>query len=89
MFLLLIYSLTGTFVSEQSHFLAYCRCTDAVKLFGFHLSPYSLIGTSNNMQNTCFVSMQIHLRLTVVKHRDNFTFYLRAETQEAEIVKKC
>lgn len=37
------------FMSIQEHSVAYCRCRKSVKLLGFLL--YSLIGTSNNVQN--------------------------------------
>jgi hypothetical protein len=39
---------TELFVTVQEHFIAYCKCREAVKLFRFLLSPYSLIGTCNN-----------------------------------------
>jgi hypothetical protein len=42
------------FVSVQEHFIAYCRCREAVKLFRFLLSPYSLIGTCTSLQNCTF-----------------------------------
>jgi hypothetical protein len=35
------------FVTKQEHSIAYCRCREAVKLFRFLLSPYSLVGTCN------------------------------------------
>jgi hypothetical protein len=35
---------TAPFVTVQEHFIAYCGCREAVKLFRFLLSPYSLIG---------------------------------------------
>jgi hypothetical protein len=31
-------------VTVQEHFIAYCRCREAVKLFWFLLSQYSLMG---------------------------------------------
>jgi hypothetical protein len=37
------------FVTVQEHSIAYCRCREAVKLFRFLLSPYSLIGTCNSV----------------------------------------
>jgi hypothetical protein len=37
-------------VTVQEHFIAYCRCREAVKLFRFLLSPYSLIGTCNSAE---------------------------------------
>jgi hypothetical protein len=46
--------LTNFFMNVQEHFIAYCRCTDAVKLFRFLLSPYSLTETRNNVQNCTF-----------------------------------
>jgi hypothetical protein len=41
----------GLFASVQEHFIAYCRCREAVKLFRFQLSPYSLVETCNSVQN--------------------------------------
>jgi hypothetical protein len=41
-------------VSVQGQFKAYCRRREAVKLFRFLLSPYSLIGTCNSVQNCTF-----------------------------------
>jgi hypothetical protein len=35
-------------------FMACCRCRDGVKLFRFLLSPYSLIGTCDSVQNWSF-----------------------------------
>jgi hypothetical protein len=34
---------TALFMTVQEHYIAYCRCREAVKLFRFLLSPYSLI----------------------------------------------
>jgi hypothetical protein len=42
---------TASFVTVQEHFIPYCRCREAVKLFRFLLPPYSLIGTCNSVQN--------------------------------------
>jgi hypothetical protein len=39
------------FITVQKHSTAYCRCREAVKLWRFLLSPYSLIGTCNSVQN--------------------------------------
>jgi hypothetical protein len=38
----------------QEQFTAYCKCTEAAKLFRFLLSPYSLVGTCNSVQNCTF-----------------------------------
>jgi hypothetical protein len=37
---------TALFVTVQEHFIVYCRCREAVKLFRFLLSPCRLTGTS-------------------------------------------
>jgi hypothetical protein len=42
------------FVDVRGHFIAYCRCRQAVKLFRFLLLPYCLIGTCNSVQNSTF-----------------------------------
>jgi hypothetical protein len=47
-------------VTVQEHFIAYCRCRETVKLFRFLLSPYSLIGTCNSVQNCIFMTVQEH-----------------------------
>jgi hypothetical protein len=41
-------------MAVQEHFIAYCRCREAVNLFRFLLSPYSLIGTCNSVQICTF-----------------------------------
>jgi hypothetical protein len=40
------------FVTVQEHFIFNCGCREAVKVFRFLLSPYSLIRTCNNVQNS-------------------------------------
>jgi hypothetical protein len=40
---------TVLLVTVQEHFIAYCRCREAVKLFWFLLSLYSLSGTCSNI----------------------------------------
>jgi hypothetical protein len=47
-------------MTVQEHFIAYCRYREAVKPFRFLLSPYSLIGTCNSVQNCTFVTVQEH-----------------------------
>jgi hypothetical protein len=42
----------------QEHSVAYCRCREAMKLFMFLLSPYSLIGTYRNVQNCLTVGVE-------------------------------
>jgi hypothetical protein len=42
------------FVTVLEYVTAYCRCREAVKLFRFLLSPYSLIATCNRVQNCTF-----------------------------------
>jgi hypothetical protein len=49
--------LTKHFVTVQKHFIAYCKCKEAAKLFRFLLSPYSLIG---DLQQCA----ELHLSLT-------------------------
>jgi hypothetical protein len=45
---------TALVVTVQEHCIAYCSCREAVKLFRFLLSPYSLVETCNGVQNcTC------------------------------------
>jgi hypothetical protein len=44
---------TALFVTVQEHCIAYCRCREAVKLFRFLLTPYSLTGTCNHV-HSCF-----------------------------------
>jgi hypothetical protein len=41
-------------MTVQEYVIACCRCREAVKLFRFLLSPYSLIGTCNSVQNCSF-----------------------------------
>jgi hypothetical protein len=41
---------TALFMTVQECCIAYCRCREALKLFRFLLSPYSLIGTCNSVQ---------------------------------------
>jgi hypothetical protein len=41
-------------MTTQEQFIVYCGCGEVVKLFRFLLSPYSLIGTCNNVQNCTF-----------------------------------
>jgi hypothetical protein len=47
-------SLRKIFGTIQEHFIAYCSYREAVELFRFMLSPYSLIGTRRSVQNFCF-----------------------------------
>jgi hypothetical protein len=42
------------FVTVQEQFTACYRCREAVKLFIFLQSPYSVIGTCNSVQNCTF-----------------------------------
>jgi hypothetical protein len=42
---------TALSVTVQEHSIAYCRCREAVELFRFLLSPYSLVGSCNSVQN--------------------------------------
>jgi hypothetical protein len=46
--------LENIFLTLQEHFIAYCRCREAVNLFRFLLSPYSLIGTCDSVQKCNF-----------------------------------
>jgi hypothetical protein len=46
-------------VTVQEHFIAYCRCREAVKLFRFLQSPVNLIGTYNSVQNCTFADWHI------------------------------
>jgi hypothetical protein len=60
---------TALFVTVQEHSIAYCRCREAIKLFRFLLSPYSLIGTCNNVQNSTShwpAEMGIRLNLCII-----------------------
>jgi hypothetical protein len=45
---------TALFMTVQEHCKAYCRHRETVKLFRFLLSPYSLIGTLNSVENCTF-----------------------------------
>jgi hypothetical protein len=45
---------TAIDVAVQEHSISYCRCREAVKLFIFLPSLYSLIGISKNMLNCNF-----------------------------------
>jgi hypothetical protein len=46
--------LANFFVAVKERFIAYCSCSEVAKLFTFLMSPYSLTGTSNNMQNCTY-----------------------------------
>jgi hypothetical protein len=39
------------FLSLQEHFIVYCTCREAVELFRLLLSPHSLSGAWNSVQN--------------------------------------
>jgi hypothetical protein len=41
---------TALLVTVQEHSTGYCRCREAVQLFGFLLPPYSLVGTCNSAE---------------------------------------
>lgn len=43
-------ALGKTFVTVHEYFVAYCMYSEAVKLFRFLVSPYSLIETYNSAQ---------------------------------------
>jgi hypothetical protein len=51
---------TALVVTVQEHFIAYCRCRDAVELLRLLLSPYSLVGTGNSVQNCIFLNVREH-----------------------------
>jgi hypothetical protein len=51
---------TNFFVTVQEHFIAYCRCREAAKLYRFLLSPYSLMGTATMCRTALFVTAQEH-----------------------------
>jgi hypothetical protein len=55
------------FMTPKEHFVVYCRCREAVQLSRFLLSPYSLIGAFNNMQNCTYngiMVMGVHIHVT-------------------------
>jgi hypothetical protein len=56
-----------SFMTLQEHFIAYCRYTEAVKLFRFMLSLYSLIWTCSNVQNcTAEMGGRDHVNLYII-----------------------
>jgi hypothetical protein len=41
-------------MTAQEYFIAYCGCREAVKLFRFLLSPYSLMWSYKSLQNCSY-----------------------------------
>jgi hypothetical protein len=55
------------FMTALEYSIAYCRCREAVTLFRFMLSPYSLVGNCSSVQNcTCRWPAEIEIRVNLL-----------------------